>query len=1196
MKLSIIFYYFVLLIIATGDAANLSARELNPIPITRESSETIILNRVTGKVEYYRTPPNKWNSARRSLPLAVEDQVQTGEFSLAQISVGDLHNLALHSESLIGFKKREHQLIPYLKHGKALYSNRRRTENQIRFETDLVRGEFFGTEVLVIVEKSGETRVAIIDGNVKLENQFGKLELKKNEEAIVNIGEAPKKVAALYSNQNIQWTMYYPAVLDPTELRVTSAELEKAFQAYLKGNLPAASMLVPPQYLAKTNSERIFIAAVRLAVGGVEYSKEEINDLLRDNLSVEDRHLAQALHRLIQIVTKQQRTIVGRIQTASEWMAESYARQAALNLEGALEAARHATVVSPNFSFAWARVAELEYSFGRSRQAHEAVEKSLSLAPENAQALAIKGFILAGKRKNSDAFTAFNQALNIDSGAPAAWMGLGIMQIQKGDVTQGVTSIHTAVSLEPQIAVNRSYLGKAFHESGKPELALKELKRAIELDPNDPTAWHYSALIHHEQNNIYGAISDLEKSKALNRNRAVYRSSYLLDEDQAVRSANLALLYSEAGLQERGLEEARQALTLDYANYSAHGFLANAYNLLRDPGQFNLRYETPAISEYLLANLLSPPDAGLFSPTASHNEHSRLFQQDGLGIFSQTDYMSRGAWSQVASQFGNTATSSYRLDYQYRSDPGEYLYSGLEQQSFFAQAKQRLGSNDHIYLQGIVSEHRSGDRYPYYNPAQADPTLQIREKQQPLLALGWHHIWHPGSHTLLLLSGGTAEQRISTDYHPVLLGRINTNGIIDGVPVPTRDFPNSPYGTLNLKRDFEFYSGEIQQILKEGRHQLVLGARFQTGEFENQSLLGNTSRTALGSRNSSAPPPSPNAPVFRGVSYSQSISPELARAEGYGYYQLEITESLIAAAGLSYSWLEFPMNPITSPLSEAVAQKDEFSPKGGLQWNFAPNWNAALTYARTLGGASFENSFRMEPTHVLGMNQAFRSVVPFENLPGERTDIGALRINGKIGDTIYTGAEANLLFTEAEHVIGIGLLDPEKKPGPSGDASFAGWRDLSREVNFEERSLKVYLHKIWFDAITTGARHGLTASRMKQNLNSFPRELYPEVFDIEESRLFATQLFMAVNHHSGIYAQADAEWFVQRNSGFGIGNGEADFWQYHLWIGYRFPGRYFDLRAGVLNLTDQDYRLQPLSLTTQIPRERTFFTSLRIQF
>jgi len=59
------------------------------------------------------------------------------------------------------------------------------------------------------------------------------------------------------------------------------------------------------------------------------------------------------------------------------------------------------------------------------------------------------------------------------------------------------------------------------------------------LDPNDPTSWLYSALDHEQHNRINEAIRDLEQSQELNDNRSLYRSDLLLDQDRAVRSANV---------------------------------------------------------------------------------------------------------------------------------------------------------------------------------------------------------------------------------------------------------------------------------------------------------------------------------------------------------------------------------------------------------------------------------------------------------------------------------------------------------------------------------------------------------------------------------------------------------------------------------------------------------------------------------
>ena len=101
-------------------------------------------------------------------------------------------------------------------------------------------------------------------------------------------------------------------------------------------------------------------------------------------------------------------------ESASEWMARSYSLQSRSDLKGALEAARAAVKKSPEFGPGWIRVAELEFSFGRTDEALAALDRGLSLSPRQAQGLALKGFVLASQRKYSQALEYFNRAVATD--------------------------------------------------------------------------------------------------------------------------------------------------------------------------------------------------------------------------------------------------------------------------------------------------------------------------------------------------------------------------------------------------------------------------------------------------------------------------------------------------------------------------------------------------------------------------------------------------------------------------------------------------------------------------------------------------------------------------------------------------------------------------------------------------------------
>lgn len=255
-----------------------------------------------------------------------------------------------------------------------------------------------------------------------------------------------------------------------------------------------------------------------------------------------------------------------------------------------------------------------------------------------------------------------------------------------------------AVMVEPQRAVLRSYLGLAFGYAHDHAAATNELRLAKEFDAGDPTAWLYSALINQQQNRINDAVCELQRSQELNNNRRVYRSRLLLAQDEAVRGVNLANAYQDLGMNKVAQREAGRAVNADAANYSAHLFLANVYQGERDLKGINQRFETPAITEYLLANLLSPVGAGTLAQSVSQQEYSKLFTSDGLGAASSTEYFSNGRWVEQGAQYGTLGNFGYAVSAYYNSDHGQRANNNLEQTELSVQVKQQLTPQDSIYF------------------------------------------------------------------------------------------------------------------------------------------------------------------------------------------------------------------------------------------------------------------------------------------------------------------------------------------------------------------------------------------------------------------------------------------------------------------------------------------------------------------
>ena len=565
----------------------------------------------------------------------------------------------------------------------------------------------------------------------------------------------------------------------------------------------------------------------------------------------------------------------------------------------------------PGFGFAWVRLAELEFSFGNIRSARDALAHGLTLSPRNAEGLALEGFLFAAQNRAREAIEWFNRALEVDPSLGNAWLGRGLCRIRLGDTLGGRDDLITAAAIEPQRAVLRSYLGKADDRAGDYPRAVRDLKRAIDLDANDPTAWLYSALLNQEHNRINQAVRDLEKSQELNDNRAVYRSRLLLDQDRAVRSANLAGIYRDAGMFDWSVREASRAVSYDYANYSAHLFLANSYQQLADPKLINLRYETPAEAEYLLANLLSPPHAGVLSPTISQQEYSRLFERDRLGVASTTEYSSRGNWLESGAQYGIFDGTSYSLEGFYRTENGDRPNNDLEQRQLSVLLKQRLTPKDTVFLQATTLDSSGGDLFQYLNQAGASRVFRFREKQEPILTLGYHREWSPGIHTLFLAARIEDRFSLTNAFGPTLFARHyeQTYNYISGTTTAEQ-----------LMSEPEIYTAELQQILQLGAHRTILGARVQLGDF-GTTFQGSPSATF-------------NAAVPDRT--LQAIDPRFERLSLYAYHSWEVADWLQLAGGLTYDVLTFPENFRNPPLSRQAKE----DPAGVPEDRAAPDANA----------------------------------------------------------------------------------------------------------------------------------------------------------------------------------------------------------------------------------------------------------------
>lgn len=1132
--------------LVSGSAAPRAARD----------SRSEVLS-VENTVEYAPAGGPVWHAARAHMRLNLGDSLRTGRDSRATVRLADLSIFRVSELSLLQILEpaaRTRKPLLDLRSGSTYLFSREKPAD-IQFRTPVVVGAIRGTEFGLEVGEDGRTRVTVLDGEVELGNAQGRVVLRSGEQAAAVAGQAPTKTAVIDALGTIQWCLYYPAVLNPDELGLDPAEqaaLGPSLQAYRSGDLLAA-LAAARDAVPASDAARIYSAALRLAVGQVAQAEAILQSLATPS------PLADALRQMARAVRNRPQARTAPARLASEWMAASYASQARSQLADALRAARAAAAQAPAFGFAWVRVAELEFSFGRIEAAQAALRRGLELSPRNAQGLALKGFLLCARQRFGEAMPAFEEAMAVDGALGNAWLGRGLCRIRGGDTAGGLGDLQVAATLEPQRSVLRSYLAKAFHHAGQEPLAEKDLRLARQLDPNDPTSWLYSALLRHQQNRVNEAVRDLEHSQALNDHRSVYRSRLLLDQDRAVRSANLAALYRDAGMHDVGVREAGRAVAYDYANYSAHLFLANSYDLWRDPKLYNLRYEAAQIGEWLMYNLLAPVGAGSLSQKISQQEYARLFDGNRLGFFSSTEYLSRGDWTETASQYGTLDNTGYALDAFYHRSHGDRPNNDLEQKSFSGQVKHQLTPKDSVYGQVQYNLMTSGDVAQYYRQSSASRGLDAEETQFPNVFLGYHREWRPGLHTLVF-AGRLDDEFERSDPAagiPFLQQREGVVRSVSGVPQ-----------AVAMRSDLAAYTAELQQIWQTGPHTLIGGARYQRGNVDTRDTVTD---------------------VFDQVVASQSVHSTIERLQAYAYDQWQLLPSLHLTAGLSYDRLNYPRNLDTSPVSTAQHATDQLSPKAGLLWSPARDLHLRGAFTRSLGGVFFDNSFRLEPTQVAGINQAFRSLAPESAIglvPAARFQTFGAGADYKLRANTYLGVEGEFLQSDGRRWIGV-LTNSAFIPVPDSPGSTA------QRLDYEERTLRVTVNRLIHREWSLGARYRLSRAALK---GRFSTPGASALNQDETATLQQLALSLHYHHPCGLFGQFQSVWCSQDYGRDLAPLSGADFWQHHVTLGYRLPNRRAELALSVLNLADRDYKLHPLNLHADLPRERTLAARFTFEF
>ena len=148
--------------------------------------------------------------------LATRDKLGTGTSSRAVLKMSPRWFARVDEETDVeitpgAFNAKDKDALKIALGGAFIFS--REEEGELKVQTPSATGGLRGTQLVVRVFPRGKTLMQVLEGEVDLANEFGRVLLRPGEAGEAEIGRAPRKTAVIETRNLLQWALYYPAVL-----------------------------------------------------------------------------------------------------------------------------------------------------------------------------------------------------------------------------------------------------------------------------------------------------------------------------------------------------------------------------------------------------------------------------------------------------------------------------------------------------------------------------------------------------------------------------------------------------------------------------------------------------------------------------------------------------------------------------------------------------------------------------------------------------------------------------------------------------------------------------------------------------------------------------------------------------------------------------------------------------------------------
>jgi len=159
---------------------------------------------------------------------------------------------------------------------------------------------------------------------------------------------------------------------------------------------------------------------------------------------------------------------------------------------------------------------------------------------------------------------------------------------------------------------------------------------------------------------------------------------------------------------------------------------------------------------------------------------------------------------------------------------------------------------------------------------------------------------------------------------------------------------------------------------------------------------------------------------------------------------------------------------------------------------------------------------------------------------------------------------------------------------------------LDEQLNYKEIAASLTLNQLAGKEWAFAAEYSIVRSRLQDSYPQLPASLTNDGNFTPSQNVNALlqelDLKAIYNRRGGFFGSLEGVMLSQSNGGYSPSLPGDTFWQCNAGIGYHFAQRKATIQLALLNMTDQNYQINPLNPHPYLPRSRTLELSLHFEF